>query len=82
MVFLGKIFLSANFTWAEKNILLALCLNMSKTKWDGAGYPTINNFYTMITENFEYAFKLERQFLPLTWDRCEGLLPHCIPTRR
>ena len=30
---------------------------MPKTKWDGAEDHTINNFYKLITENFEYALK-------------------------
>ena len=31
---------------------------MPKTKWNGAEEPTINNCYTIETEQFEYALKV------------------------
>ena len=37
--------------------MLIRTLNRPKTKWDDAEEPTINNFYKLITENFEYALK-------------------------
>ena len=33
-------------------------LNWPKSKWDGTEEPTINNFYKLITGNFEYALKI------------------------